>query len=399
MLPPPSDQKDSSAGWRVALLANSYLPYLSGVSISLNTLARALRDLGHEIKIFAPAYPPDYPPGSRREQGLEVFRFISLRTPFYPKFRLNYPLTLTAVRELRDFQPEIIHSQTPFLTGLMGQIMARRLKVPSVLTFHTLFTEYLHYLPLLPPKLTRPAASGYLKFFCQRCDAIITPSEPVRKMLQDQGITRPISVIPTGIPAEQFYPFKNRTQLRQRLGVPEEAVLLIYAGRLGREKNLFFLLEAFAEIRRQTDKVCLLLVGSGPLESELKARAGQLGLEKAVLFTGEVPHQDIGSYYQAADIFLTASRTETQGLVLTEAKAAALPVVALDAFGTGEMVRHGSDGYLCTEENFAASVLELIVSQNKREQMAREAFSDAHHRFSAEVMAASVERLYRDLLV
>lgn len=389
---------DRSRPLRVALLANSYLPYLSGVTISIDTLAQALRQLGQQVKIFAPAYPPDRPVGTGSEGQIETFRFRSLGTPFYPKFRLAYPLTLAAVREFRDFRPDIIHSHTPFLTGTWGQLMARRLKIPYVLTFHTLFTEYLHYLPLLPPALTKRPAIWYLRAFCQRSDAVIVPSQPIKKLLEGYGVKKEIRVIPTGLPLEQFYPWKDRSAIRRQFDIPEDAVLLINAGRLGREKNLDFLLEAFANIQRQAGQARLLLAGSGPFEAELKAKAAVLGLADLVVFAGEVPHERIGAFYQAADIFVSASLTETQGLVLTEAKAAGLPVVALNAFGTGEMVRHGRDGYLCDRDSFADSVLELIVSPGRRAQMSKESFLDAQERFSAPAMAAKALDLYRSML-
>lgn len=397
-MPNTENPAQSQRPLRIAIIANSFLPYLSGVTISIDTLTKALRDLGHQVKIFAPAYPPGYPAGPKIEDQIEVFRFPSLATPFYPKFRLPYAFLPTAKKELLGFRPEIIHCQTPFLTGWWGQTMARRLNLPCLLTFHTLFTEYLHYLPLLPPALTKRPAIWYLRAFAQRCDAIIVPSQPIKKLLADYGVAKDIQVIPTGLPPEQFYPWPDRAKLRSRFNIPAEAVLLINAGRLGKEKNLDLMLDLFSQIHRQARATFLLLVGGGPAERELKEKARQLGLGNHLIFIGEVPHEKIGSFYQAADIFLATSLTETQGLVLTEAKAAGLPVVAINAFGTADMVQPGRDGYLCDQDNFGSSVLGLVNDPVKRQQMAQAAFRDAQDRFSSQAMAQKTLQLYSRLL-
>jgi glycosyltransferase involved in cell wall biosynthesis len=365
---------------RIAFFADSYKPYLSGVTNSAEILVNELRQRGHQVYVLAPRYPKHI------DTDPEIIRFPSFAGG-YPKFRLAIPI----VRKIPEV--DLIHSHSPFQAGLLARFVARRRKVPFVYSFHTLFTRYIHYARFLPKSLAKMGIIAYLQSFCRGADQIIVPSEMARRVLRAWHIPRPIEVIPSGVELHQ-YP-KNfeltRNKLRSRLGISEKETVLLYVGRLSKEKNLPFLLKAFS--RLAPCDLRLVLVGGGPLKGELQHR-------KDIILAGEVPYPEILSYYLLGDIFIFSSTTETQGLVLAEAKAAGLPVVALFAGGLVGTVRSGIDGYLVPRalSAFVEHVKRLIADPALREKMSRAAREDAVERFSSFVVAKKIESVYNSLI-
>lgn len=365
---------------RIAFFADSYKPYLSGVTNSAEILVNELRQLGHQVFILAPRYPKHI------DTDPEIIRFPSFAGG-YPKFRLAIPV----VRKIPEV--DLIHSHSPFQAGLLARFVARRRKVPFVYSFHTLFTRYVHYARFVPKALAKMGIIAYLQAFCRGADQIIVPSEMARRVLRAWHISRPVAVIPSGVELQQ-YP-KNfeitRNKLRAKYGIGEKETVLLYVGRLSKEKNISFLLKAFS--RLETRDARLVLVGGGPLKAGLLRHKG-------IVLTGEVPYPEILSYYLLGDIFIFSSTTETQGMVLAEAKAAGLPVVALFAGGLVGTVRSGIDGYLVPRDLsvFVEHVRRLATDPILREQMSRAAREDAVERFSSFVVAKKIESVYNSLM-
>jgi len=375
---------------RIAFFADSYKPYLSGVTNSAETLVNELRRLGHRVFIFAPHYP------GHQDTDPDIFRLPSLPGG-YPKFRLALPW----VKQVPEV--ELIHSHSPFQAGLLAQLVARRRKLPLVYSFHTLFTRYVHFAKFVPPALAKAGIVGYLKAYCRGADSIIAPSKLARRVLRTWGIGQPVEVIPSGIELHKLSaePTKTRAALRQKFGLQPTDKVLLYAGRLSKEKNIPFLLEAFdrlSTLRLTADDLRLVLVGGGPLFDEL--RIANYELRKRIILTGEIPYPEVLNYYFMGDIFVFASLTETQGLVLAEAKAAGLPVVALFAGGLTGTVRSGLDGYLTSRDPdaFARHVARLSEDDALRRRMSLAAREDARERFSSAVIAKQVETVYNSLI-
>jgi len=367
---------------KIAFFADSYKPYLSGVTIVAENLVKDLRNLGHKVYVFAPGYP------GHIDEDPDIFRFPSFAGG-YPKFRLAIPI----VRQIPEI--DIVHSHSPFQAGLLARFVARQRNVPFVYSFHTLFTRYVHFARFVPKGLAKMGIIAYLQSFCQGADQIVTPSKMAKRVLLAWKVKKPIAAISFGVdhallPSD---PSAVRKALRSKWGIAENEKVLLYAGRLSKEKNIPFLLEAFHRLGRKD--VRLVLIGGGPLEQELRRKN-----HKHILLVGEVNYPEILSYYCMGDIFVFSSLSETQGLVLAEAKAAGLPIVALFAGGLVETVRSGTDGYL-TERNlstFTGHITRLLDDDALRLKMGTFARKDAVDRFSSFNVAKKFETLYTSLI-
>lgn len=375
---------------RIGLFTDSYRPYVSGVVRSIETFTAELSGLGHEVFIFAPAYPDH----GRREGN--VFRFLSLPAPVRNGFRLGVPLSLRVRGTVAALGLDLIHAHSPFLMGHLGARCARHAGLPLVFTYHTLYHEYAHYVPLLPA-VARGVALRWSLAFCNRSDLVIAPSPSIRTFLRTHQVRTPIEVVPTGIFPERFRG-RDPGWLRRRFALPEGPVLL-YGGRLAREKSLPYLLRAFSRLREAVPAAHLVLVGDGPIAAELRRLAQDLGIASSVTFTGQMVDEDLYNCYAGADVFVFPSVKETQGIVILEAMAAGLPVVARDAFGTRDVIDEGRDGFLCRggEEDFARLVARLIKDPVLRREMGRAARRKAE-RLSARAMARRLAAVYEELL-
>jgi glycosyltransferase involved in cell wall biosynthesis len=237
---------------------------------------------------------------------------------------------------------DLIHVQTPFVAHYAGLKAARKLDLPVLATYHTLFEEYLqHYAAFLPVGWLRGQARAFSRRQCNALDAVVVPSKAMRERLESYGVTTPLHVLPTGIPTTRFA-CGDGPAFRARHGIPPGQPVALFVGRVAQEKNIGFLLEALVHTRRQCPDALLVVAGEGPALTDLQAQVKMLGLQDAVSFIGYLDRRDaLPDCYAAADVFAFASRTETQGLVLLEAMAAGLPVVALSEMGTTDILESG----------------------------------------------------------
>ena len=371
---------------KIAFFADSYKPYLSGVTNAVEILAKELRLLGHKVYIFAPYYP------QHQDCDPDVFRFPSIAGG-YPKFRLAIPF----IQHLPEV--DLIHAHSPFQAGLLARFISRHRKIPLVYSFHTLFTRYVHYARFVPKGLAKIGIVAYLQAFCRKVDHIITPSNLAKRILRSWKINTSISVIPTGVELHRFPSFaeKKRNQLKEKYRIPIQSKVLLYVGRISKEKNLSFLVDAYIKLER--DDTYLVLVGGGPLLKEFRNQIPEK-IKKNLILVGEVPYPEVLDYYSMGDIFVFSSLTETQGLVLAEAKAAGLPIVALFAGGLVDVVRSGVDGYLLPRnlETFIEHLKRLLEDDALRQKMGQAAFKDARERFSSTAVAKEVETIYNSLI-
>ncbi len=375
---------------RIGIFTDSYRPYTSGVVKSIDTFSRALREKGHETFIFSPNYP-----NSEKEEN--VFRFASVPAPTQKDFALAIPLSFHISATIKRTKLDLIHVHSPFLMGYLGSRCAKRHQLPLVFTYHTLYDQYTHYMPFL-----RNTSKQFMKNlgvdFSNKCDLVITPTEVVKEYLVNNGVTVPVTNIPTGLNMAEFEDFDS-LWLNSKYNIPQDHTVLLFVGRLGKEKNLDFLMRCFHRVLRKIPKVALVLVGSGPEEQGLRAMADNLGITRQVIFTGLQQKKNVINCYAGADIFVFPSITETQGIVLLEAKALGLPAVAVSAFGAKEMIRHGEDGYLSEhdEETFTKLLLTLIENRSIRAEMSVKAKDNARY-FSAAYTTEMLIREYAQLL-
>lgn len=375
---------------RVGLFTNNYLPMLGGVARAVETVRVTLEGLGQQVAVIAPRM------AGAVDTAARVLRVPAVPAPTYPDFSLPLPLSPALVRRIEALELDVFHAQHPFLLGETARHLARRLGRPLVFTYHTLYDKYAHYVPLPRPVVARHALAWSTRF-ANQADLVLAPSEGLAARLRTQGVRRPVAVLPTGVDLERFRP-GDQVAARAALALPS-GPLCLYVGRLDREKNLVFLLEAFEGVAARHPEVHLVLVGRGTREAALRRHARRLRAGPRIRFVGGVPLDAVVRYYQAADLFLFASTTETQGLAVLEAMAVGVPVVAVRAAGVEEAVGDGVTGLLVPEEPeaFAGATLEVLEDPGLAEKLSSGA-REAAVPLAAHVLGRRLIGLYRALL-
>ena len=371
---------------RIGFFTDTYTPQINGVVTSIRLFKAALEERGHEVYVFAPN------PESE-DDGEGTVRFASMPFVFQPEMRLASPVSIEALRLLDEIDLDIVHAHDPFSIGLFGMRVARRHKIPYVHTYHTLYPEYVHY--VWETRLTKKLAERLSREYCDQCDSIVAPSTKVEDYLREWGVSQPIEVIATGVDVAR-YSFIDEPRiaaLRSRLHIAPEDRIALFVGRLGREKNVEALIRALWHCRCENAK--LLVVGDGPHRAELEELTDELGLRDRVVFAGYLKRDDSIAAYHIAHIFTFASTTETQGLVVGEAMAAGLPVVAAEDRAVEDFVVDGECGLVVPgrPEDLARAMDELLGDEAKRLAFAKAAEERARH-FSIQRQAERLEAHY-----
>jgi glycosyltransferase involved in cell wall biosynthesis len=327
---------------RILKISDVFFPRVNGVSTSIDTFRRDLAALGHEVVLVAPSYSGAS--GNLDETAdPSIHRVPARAVPRDPEDRImSFGGLRRALAALTRRRFDVVHVHTPFLAHYAGLRFAREQGTPVVATYHTLFEEYLHhYVPLLSRKITGGLARRFSRSQCNQLDAVIAPSQAMQQALLEYGITKRIEILPTGLPAERF-PAGDGNAFRRRHGLEQERPLLLFVGRAAHEKNIGFLLEMMLELRSLRPDALLLIAGEGPAAHSLRAQATRLGLDGRVRFLGYFDRGgELQDCYNAADLFVFSSLTETQGLVLLEAMAQGVPVVAIPRMGTIDILGPG----------------------------------------------------------
>lgn len=372
---------------KIGIFTDTYTPQINGVTTVVQVMDRVLTRLGHEVYIFAPSY-------ERRRGATEgrVLRFPALTFAYHKESRFAIPYSRATATFIKGM--DVLHSHTPFSMGVLALRLARKHDLPHIHTYHTLFTQYLHYLPryLRPTeKMTRRISAA----FCNRCNAVTVPSEPMRQELLTYGITVPLYTLPFGMDIEDFER-EPVYDLRAELGLPASDRLLLCAGRLGREKNIDFVLRAFARMLASMKDLRLILAGDGPERASLEQRARELSIAERVHFTGYLEWRKLIDYDKQADLFVYGSKTEVQPMVFLEALAAGTPVIAVGAMGALDVVKQGVTGLLLQEdeEAYSQAVVELLSDHNRLAQM-RQAARERARAGSAQCAIEKLLEIYR----
>ncbi len=294
---------------------------------------------------------------------------------------------------------ELIHIHTPFIAHYAGVRFAKRLSIPCVATYHTFFEEYLHhYVPALPRRVGKYLARAFTRSQCDEVQALIAPSEPMRDILLEYGVSTPIHILPTGLPADRFRQ-GDGARFRAQQGLPPDRPLLTYIGRVAHEKNIEFLVRVFAAVRRAVPGAMLVIAGEGPARESLKSFVQRLGLERDVRFVGYLDrHGALLDCYAAANAFVFASRTETQGLVLLEAMAQGAPVVSTAELGTRSILKPGCGALIAPEDEgeFSAAVTRVLQDVSLQKELSDSGRAYARG-WSSAVMARRLSDLYAAL--
>lgn len=353
---------------RIAMFTDSYMPVLNGVSVSIQTLVEELRSRGHSVHVFTSRYP------KHKDNDPNIVRFNAIHTPWTGEYPMAIPPFYPFVRGFRRQNFDIVHTHTPYTVGYVGMRWAESENLPLVSTYHTWYEKYVHYIPFFPRWYLLYKIWKHTNYYYNLCNHVIVPSDAAQRSLKRHFVNRPISVIPTGIPS----PAKvDRGQARAAMGLREDEKLLLYVGRIAQEKNIPFLLRAASKVMRENPKTKLALVGEGPFRTEAEGMVRNLGMGDKTKFIGELSRKELDAYYASADLFIFASVTETQGLVIGEAMQFGVPAIAVQGGGASASISEDENGFVVNrdEEQFADACRRVLSNPAVAARLSRGALS------------------------
>ncbi len=375
---------------KIGVFTNNYLPNPFGVSGSVESFRKEFEKSGHKMYIFVPRWK------GYRDENENVFRYPSVETNIKIKFPIAIPYSGKMNEVLKNLDLDIIHSQHPNLLGSAAKRWAKRKNIPLVFTWHTLYDQYAHFVPFVPRQLVAWWAIRNARNYANRCNQVIVPTPSVGEIIRGWGVTNPnITAIPTGVDEEQFEN-QDGLSIRKKHSIRDDEILLTLVSRLTAEKNAEFLLEAVLDNLRKNKNVKFMICGEGNIENKLKDIVHKSGLRKKVIFIGIVPGNKKKNYFAAGDIFVYASKSETQGMILTEAMYSGLPIVAVRATGAKDIVEDGETGFLVPEnkKEFSEAVQKLIDDEDLRKKFGERAGDIAREKYTARICAKKMLEIY-----
>lgn len=387
---------------RVGIFTDSYYPHISGVSTSIDMLTKALRQMGHTVYIVAPNLDNNkfiYD----NENG--IIWLPGIKTGLY-KLKLTEIYSKKAMKIIKDeWKLDIIHSQTEFGVGYFSRIVGKKLSIPIVHTYHTLYEDYVYYVTHGHfDRAVKRMAVKLTKYYCDtKCDELIVPTEKIKNLFNKRyGIKRNMAVIPTGIDIERFYHTKeleeSANKLREKYKIEKDDFIVGAVGRVALEKSFDKIIINLNKLIKINKKIKFMLVGTGPDLDHLKKIVEDLEIEDNVIFTGLVDYDDIPSYYQLFSVMVSYSNTETQGLTIIEGLAASLPVICLNDDSFKTFVQNNYNGYLFNNENeFKKYILDLLTDKRLYDTLSMNA-KNSIYGYSKEVFASRVVRVYYQAL-
>ena len=372
---------------KIAIFSDSALPVLNGVSISIDGLIQELRNQGHSVHFFTAAY------SGHKDQDPNTHRFLASEMPWTKGYPLALPPFYLMLQQFRKVKFDVIHTHTPWTIGFVGLRWGQSHEIPVVSTYHTLYDKYVHYIPLLPRRYVRYKIAKHTHYYYNSVDHVITPSAASQKWLYRHSVKKPISVIPT---SACIYGQWERGEVRQKLGISPLHKVLLYVGRIAKEKNVGFLFKSVALAIEKDPEIRFWLVGDGPYREECLKLARSFGIGDKVRFAGFVPRDQVDQYYSAADLFIFSSMTETQGLVVNEAMAHGLPALVVQGGGAGSSVQNGVNGYLLANDPhlFSKTILDVLDHDSLYLSLSVAAKKTSRH-YTVEEMARKVLAIYK----
>lgn len=378
---------------KILITSDWYAPTINGVVISILNLKQSLERRGHEVRVLTLSHSPH----SYCHDGVTYIGSFNAGR-IYPNARIRLAPARPLLQDLVDWQPDIVHSQCEFCTFFLARKIAEACDAPLVHTYHTVYEDYTHYFSP-SERLGRRTMAAFAYWIGTQIDCYIAPTEKIRALLEGYGVKCPVSVIPTGLDLSALsapVAPEKRAELRKSLGIPDDRLVLAAIGRLAAEKNTEELIHYMAGLREQP--VTMLLVGDGPNRANLEVLVKKLNLQETVLFTGMVPHENIGLYYHLGDIFVNASTSEAQGLTYIEALAAGLPALCRADEVLDGVVEDGVNGWQYHDEaEFHAKLAEFAAGTALQTRMS-EAASRSAAAWSADTFGQRAEALYSERL-
>jgi len=377
----------------IMMMTNTFTPHIGGVARSVETFTAAYRRQGHGVMVVAPKF------GKMDEDEMDVVRIPAIQNFNGSDFSVVLPVHGLLSLAVEKFRPDIIHSHHPFLLGGTALRMARRYDLPLIFTHHTMYEQYTHYVPGDSQAMKQFVIQLSISY-ANLCDLVFAPSQSVAEVLRERGVLTPIEVVATGVDVKAFAQGSG-PGFRAAMALPADAFVIGHLGRLAPEKNLEFLATAVAAYLQTDSRAHFLLIGSGPSEKIIRQIFARENLTPRLHHVNLLEQPLLASGYQAMDLFVFASKSETQGMVLTEAMAAGVPVVALDAPGVREVVIDDVNGTLLQDESvavFVAALHSMALLSHEQMSLFKEGARRTARNFSQELMASKALALYAGVI-
>lgn len=381
----------------IGLFSETYYPEINGVATSVYMLKNEMEKRGHNVYVFTTTTP------GAPEHEHNVFRVPSLPFILITERRVGMFYQPKLAHIIKKLNLDIIHTHTEFSLGIFGRIMAKEMKLPVVHTYHTIYEDYTHYLVHFKAldRRAKTFARTYTKVCCNTVEQVIVPTEKTRRLLMAYSVHKDICVVPTGIDLSKFerykYPRQEIDDLKLSCGIKQGEKVLLYIGRVSQEKNIEEIILAMPEYMATRQNVKFVIVGSGPALEKLQDLVAQFKLEERFVFTGAKPWDTIGLYYQLGDVFVSASRSETQGLTYIEAMASGLPVVAREDKCLEDILEEGKNGYAFTDPQGLYHGLDQILFLDKDTDY-KENAAQKVRRYSMQEFAFQIEKVYQQVM-
>lgn len=389
---------------KILLTTDWYKPVVNGVVTSVINLKKELESRGHEVRVLTLSRSYE----SYAEDGVYYIKSLNLEK-IYPNARAVLPHMEPFVRELIWWNPDVVHSQCEFMTFSYALKISKKCQCPLIHTYHTVYEDYIHYLPgglsnyKTGAKLERKAVACFSKMILSRTSQVIVPTKKVENILKKYGVGEPVSVMPTGVDLSRFkepITLEEKNAVKKRLGIPLENKVLVSVGRLAKEKNLEELLEYFAKLVREGNgkNLTFLIAGDGPDRERLEKLAEELGIKDQVVFTGMISPDKVAGYYKLGDVFVCASNSETQGITYIEALACGLPALCRRDDCLSQVVTDGYNGFQYENYAYFKIHLDYILEQEERRLEMGRRGQEISSLYSTWNFCTAAEGIYRKVI-
>lgn len=349
---------------KVLLTTDTYFPMINGVVTSINYLYKELKALGHDVKIMTLSH------GSNERIDGDIYYLKSVKVGIYPDARIRMPFSGNLTKKIMEWKPDLIHSQTEFSTMIAAKFIAKKLNIPHLHTYHTMYEDYLKYI-FKGRLISKNTAARLTKILLNSLDGVVAPTKKVEDVLLRYGIKVNTFIVPTGIDLSRFkqrISFEEKNSILSKYGIQKDEKVVVYVGRIAEEKNLSEIISYYAKIKNEIYNIKLLIVGGGPYLETLQAEVRELQLDGCIHFTGMVSPLEVYKYYQLGDAFITASTSESQGLTYIEALASGCPVICHWDRCVDGLIINGVNGFTYHNfEEFSSALQELYKGDTHKE--------------------------------
>ncbi|MDW3095871.1 MAG: glycosyltransferase [Gammaproteobacteria bacterium] len=379
----------------ILIISDVYFPRINGVSTSIQTFKTEFEKAGHKVTLIAPEYT------GNDHQDDSLIRIASRSIPYDPEDRMMKSGEIRRlIPKLDAYNFDIVHIQTPFVAHYSGIRIAKALRIPCVITYHTLFEEYLyHYIPVVPKSILKYFARRFSSSQCNQAHGVIAPSSIIVELLKDYGVNNNIKIIPTGIKSKKFE-YGDGNKFKTSFNIPNNKPTLLNVSRVAFEKNIGLLLEVLKKVKQHFPEIMLIIAGEGPAKNAYMQQAKSLGLEDNTVFVGYLDRDsELIDCYHSADIFVFSSTTETQGLVLLESMAAGTPVISVAAMGTKDILVDCPGAIITTGEidDFCGKIVSLLENKQAYEKINLAAVNYAKQ-WDSRTLADKMLRFYQEVI-